>query len=191
MGRALICQKSAILMQGSACPPHLGGGGLGRAATRESRNSSGGPGSPSRTRMRSSSSGSSGACQGTWEASRVSDSSSWAQRKRAGTRIGSIVSMSQGGSGGGGMSMMPSHIPWRRRKNSISSGRVRVPCTFMRPLQQGQRSGSSPQMRRMRFRQRARRLRALSAGGAGMVSGRSPSTLPCQDSNSMPRHLLE
>ena len=43
MGRALICQKSAILMQGSACPPHLGGGELGREATQESRNSSGGP----------------------------------------------------------------------------------------------------------------------------------------------------
>ena len=61
MGRALICQKAAILMQGSACPPHLGGGELGREATQESRNSSGGPGSPSRTMMRSSSSRSSGA----------------------------------------------------------------------------------------------------------------------------------
>ena len=39
---------------------------------------------------------------------------------------------------------MPSHMPWRRRKNSISSGRVRLPATFMRPLQQGQMRGSSP-----------------------------------------------
>ena len=66
MGRALICQKlicqkSAILTQGSACPPRLGSGELGGEATQEPRNSSGGPGSPSRTRMRSSSSGSSGA----------------------------------------------------------------------------------------------------------------------------------
>ena len=31
MGRASFCLKSAILGQGSACPPHLGGGEWGRA----------------------------------------------------------------------------------------------------------------------------------------------------------------
>ena len=45
-------------------------GGAGKA-TQESKNSSGGPGSPSRTRMRSSSRGSSGACHGRWDASRL------------------------------------------------------------------------------------------------------------------------
>ena len=41
--------------------------------------------------------------------------------------------------------MMPSHMPWRRRKNSTSLRRIMVPATFIVPLQQGQMSGSALQ----------------------------------------------
>jgi len=43
-----------------------------------------------------------------------------------GRSMGSKVSRSNGGSGGGGMLTRPSQSPWRWRKNSMASGRVRV-----------------------------------------------------------------
>ena len=66
---------------------------------------------------------------------------------------------------------MPSHKPQSRRKNSISARRRIIPAFFMVPLQQGQRSGSSPQVLRMRSRQRRRSARALSANyGYGEIA---------------------
>jgi len=52
--------------------------------------------------------------------------------------------MSNGGSGGGGMSMTLSQSPWSRRKNSISPGRKNVSTTFIVALQHGHCSGSVP-----------------------------------------------
>jgi hypothetical protein len=94
-GKRLILPKIGLSDPGLRLSSAFGGR-RGEEATQEPRNSSGGRGSPSRTRMRSSSRGSSGACRGTWDASLVSDCSSCAQLKRAGTRVGSWASRKPG-----------------------------------------------------------------------------------------------
>ncbi len=86
------------------------------------------PQSGSRTRMKPSSRGiSTGLPEaGRWsKKSKLGSASSSGIHSRIachGGSMGSKVSMSKGGSGGGGMSMIPSQSPWRRRKNWTSPG---------------------------------------------------------------------
>ena len=94
----------------------------------------------------------------------------------SGEAMGSKVSMSKGGSGGGGRSMTPSQSPWRRRKNWTSAGRTMVPTHCMVACQQGHWRGSAPRRLRMRPRQsglgRKKRKRGRLGGweaGANLV----------------------
>ena len=95
------------------------------------------------TRVRPSPRGTSSGCQaGLWSNGSSSDSDgglAWLNQFRSGSSsgihsltacqggsMGSIVSMSKGGGGGRGRWMMPAYRPWRRRKNSISSRRMKL-----------------------------------------------------------------
>ena len=65
--------------------------------------------------------------------------------------------------------MTASQISLRRRKNSISAGRLKVSMALMMPLQRVHRSGSAPQTLRMRSRQSGRMARAVTFCGGGTM----------------------
>ena len=154
--------------------------------TENTGNSSGGSGSASNTRILPSSNGNSGFLHSSelcWchHSSGGGRCSSGISHPRGNTS-GSMVSMSKGGSGGGGSEIIPSHIPHNRRKNSISARPMMVPTFFICDRQQGQVVGSPPQIRLIRDFQSG----FSACFFLGVCSGRMNKVLS-RDSESKPR----